>query len=195
MVRIKKREGFLRVFCYTNLWLIHQSHNPFAVIAADDFIIGEVSDAPLFFDAAGIESPGLTSAPAIGVELADMVGEALKAKANDKFDPIRKGIPKFRELSNEKRAELIAENPDFAKVVCRCETVTEAEIRESIRRPVGARNVDGIKIRTRAGMGRCQAGFCTPRVLEILSEELDIPMETLLKSEPGSRYVYGKIFD
>lgn len=161
----------------------------------DDFIIGEVPDAPLFFDAAGVESPGLSSAPAIGVDLAKMVSEALSASANEKFDPIRKGIPKFRELSNEKRAELINNNPDFAKVICRCETVTEAEIREAIRRPVGAVNVDGIKIRTRAGMGRCQAGFCTPRVLEILSEELDVPLETLQKSEPGSRYVFGKIFE
>ncbi len=161
----------------------------------NDFIIGEVPDAPLFFDAAGVESPGLTSAPAIGADLAKMTAEALKAAPDAKFDPIRKGIPKFRELSNEKRSELVAGNPDFAKVVCRCETVTEAEIREAIRRPVGAVNVDGIKIRTRAGMGRCQAGFCTPRVLEILSEELGVPLETLQKSEAGSRYVCGKIFD
>lgn len=165
----------------------HCTHN--------DFIIGEVQDAPMFFDAAGVESPGLTSAPAISVDLANMVAESLHASPNSKFYPIRKGIPKFRELSNERRAELVAENHNFAKVICRCETVTEAEIREAIRRPVGAVNVDGIKIRTRAGMGRCQAGFCTPRVLEILSEELGVPLETLQKSEPGSRYVYGKIFD
>lgn len=160
----------------------------------DDFVIGEVPNAPLFFDAAGIESPGLTSAPAIGYDLAEMVGSALKARRNTKFDPIRKGIPKFRNLSNEKRAALITENKDYAKIVCRCETVTEAEIREAIRRPVGAVSVDGVKIRTRAGMGRCQAGFCTPRVLEILSEELDIPLEDVIKSEKNSRYVYGKIF-
>ncbi len=161
----------------------------------DDFVIGEVSDAPLFFDAAGIESPGLSSSPAIGYELAEMVGKALKAERKAGFDPIRKGIPKFRELSNDKRAALIAENKDFSKIVCRCETVTEAEIREAIRRPVGAVTVDGIKIRTRAGMGRCQAGFCTPRVLEILSEELHIPMEDIRKSGKDSRYVYGKIFE
>ena len=161
----------------------------------DDFVIGEVPGAPLFFDAAGIESPGLTSAPAIGYDLAEMVGQALKANRKRDFNPIRKGIPKFRELSNEKRAALIAENSDYAKIVCRCETVTEAEIREAIRRPVGAVSVDGVKIRTRAGMGRCQAGFCTPRVLEILSEELGIPLEEVIKSEQGSRYVYGRIFE
>ena len=160
----------------------------------NDFIIGAVPDAPMFFDAAGVESPGLTSAPALGVDLAKMIAEELHADMKAGFDPIRKGIPKFRELSNQVRAELITKNPDFAKVICRCETVTEAEIREAIRRPVGARNVDGIKIRTRAGMGRCQAGFCTPRVLEILSEELNVPLEKLQKSESGSRYVYGKIF-
>ena len=161
----------------------------------DDFLIGELPDAPLFFDAAGIESPGLTSSPAIGYELAEMVGKALNAPMNAKFDPIRKGIPKFRELSNEKRARLIESNNDFAKIVCRCETVTEAEIREAIRRPVGALTVDGIKIRTRAGMGRCQAGFCTPRVLEILSEELNIPLEDIRKSGKDSRYVFGRIFE
>lgn len=161
----------------------------------DDFVIGEVPDAPLFFDAAGVESPGLTSSPAIGYELAEMVAGALKTGKNTKFDPIRKGIPKFRELSNETRTKLIAENRDFAKIVCRCETVTEAEIREAIRRPVGALTVDGVKIRTRAGMGRCQAGFCTPRVLEILSEELNIPLEEVRKFGGDSRYVYGKIFE
>ncbi len=161
----------------------------------DDFVIGEVPDAPLFFDAAGIESPGLSSSPAIGIELAEMISQALKAGKKAGFDPIRKGIPKFRDLSNEKRAELIAQNKDFSKIVCRCETVTEAEIREAIRRPVGAVTVDGIKIRTRAGMGRCQAGFCTPRVLEILSEELGVPMEAIRKSGPDSRYVYGRIFE
>ena len=124
-----------------------------------------------------------------------MVAGALKTGKNTKFDPIRKGIPKFRELSNETRTKLIAENRDFAKIVCRCETVTEAEIREAIRRPVGALTVDGVKIRTRAGMGRCQAGFCTPRVLEILSEELNIPLEEVRKFGGDSRYVYGKIFE
>ena len=161
----------------------------------DDFVIGEVPDAPLFFDAAGVESPGLTSSPAIGYELAKMTAEALQAGSNAKFMPIRRGIPKFRELSNEKRSELTQNNKDFAKIVCRCETVTEAEIREAIRRPVGALTVDGVKIRTRAGMGRCQAGFCTPRVLEILSEELNIPLEDVRKFGGDSRYVYGKIFE
>jgi glycerol-3-phosphate dehydrogenase len=144
----------------------------------DDFVLGEAPDAPMFFNAAGVESPGLTSSPAIGRYLADLIADKLGAKPNPKFNPIRKGIPKFREMTNEERAKAIASNPDYAKIVCRCETVTEAEIREAIRRPVGARTIDGIKRRTRAGMGRCQAGFCTPRTIQILSEELHMsPLE------------------
>lgn len=140
----------------------------------DDFVLGEAPDAPMFFNAVGVESPGLTSSPAIGRYLAELVAEKLGAKRNESFNPIRKGIPKFREMTNEERSKAIAANPEYAKIVCRCETVTEAEIRQAIRRPVGARTMDGIKRRTRAGMGRCQAGFCTPRTVQILSEELQI---------------------
>lgn len=144
----------------------------------DDFVLGEVPDAPRFFDAVGVESPGLTSAPAIGKALAEEIAECLQLKKNDAFVTTRAGIPKFRLLNDEMRARLIAENPDYGRIVCRCEMVTEAEIREAIRRPVGARTLDGIKRRTRTGMGRCQAGFCTPRTLEILAEELCIsPLE------------------
>lgn len=144
----------------------------------DDFIIGEAPDAPLFFNAGGIESPGLTSSPAIARELAQMIAERLCAKSNDHFRPARRSISKFREMNDIERTQAIAANPDYAKIVCRCEMVTEAEIREAIRRPVGARTVDGVKRRTRAGMGRCQAGFCLPRTVEILCEELGLsPLE------------------
>lgn len=160
----------------------------------DDFVIGEAPDAPGFVDAAGVESPGLTSAPAIGRELAEMIAEYLGAQKKADFDPIRHGIPKFRELSFEERAKLIAENNDYAQIVCRCETVTEAEIREAIRRPIGARTLDGIKRRTRAGMGRCQAGFCSPRVLEILCEELNLRPEEVTKFGGKSQLVTGHLF-
>lgn len=161
----------------------------------DDFVLGECADAPLFFDAVGVESPGLSAAPAIGKALAKEIAEALCLPVNEAFNPIRKGIPKFRELSDEKRAELIKENPDYAKIVCRCELVTEAEIREAIRRPVGARTLDGIKRRTRAGMGRCQAGFCTPRTVEILAEELGISPIEVTKFGGSSRLLDGYLFD
>lgn len=144
----------------------------------NDFVIGEVPDVPFFFNALGIESPGLTSAPAIACHLAKEIAQKLCADEKAYFNPIRKPIPKFREMTNTERAAAICSNPDYAKIICRCETITEAEIRESIRRPVGARTLDGVKRRTRAGMGRCQAGFCTSLVTKILCEELGIsPLE------------------
>ena len=162
----------------------------------DDFVLGEAPDAAMFFNAGGIESPGLTSSPAIGEYLADLVADKLNAKQNENFNPIRKAIPRFREMTDLQRAQAIAVNPDYAKIVCRCETVTEAEIRQAIRRPVGARTIDGVKRRARAGMGRCQAGFCTPRTVEILCEELHIsPLEVTKfgnDSKLFQRYLFGK---
>lgn len=161
----------------------------------NDFILGEAPDAPGFYNAGGIESPGLTSSPAIGMYLAGMVAERLRARPKKNFDPIRHGIPKFRLMNAEERAAAIAANPDYARVVCRCETVTEAEIREAIRRPVGARTVDGIKRRTRAGMGRCQAGFCTPRTIEILCDELGLSPLGVSKEGGESRLIERYLFD
>lgn len=160
----------------------------------DDFILGEAPDAPLFFNAGGVESPGLTSSPAIGEYLAGLVAEKLNAEPNPEFNPIRKAIPKFREMNAAEREKAIASNPDFAKIVCRCETVTEAEIREAIRRPVGARTVDGIKRRTRAGMGRCQAGFCTPRTVQILCEELHLSPLEVTKFGGNSNLLQSYLF-
>ncbi len=161
----------------------------------NDFVLGEPGDAPLFFNAAGVESPGLSSAPAIGVYLAESIAQRLSAGENPHFDPIRHGIKKFREMDDAQRAEAISENPDYAKIVCRCENVTEAEIRESIRREVGARSADGVKRRTRAGMGRCQSGFCLTRTMEILSEELGVAETEITKCGGASRLVTGRIFD
>lgn len=161
----------------------------------NDFILGEAPDAPLFFNAGGIESPGLTSSPAIALDLSNLVAKRLGAKKNPKFNPIRKAIPKFREMDDLQRFKAIAANPDYAKIVCRCETVTEAEIREAIRRPVGARTVDGIKRRTRAGMGRCQAGFCTPRTVQILCEELNLSPLEITKFGESSRLLDSYLFE
>ena len=160
-----------------------------------DFILGEAEDAPLFFNCCAIESPGLTSSPAIAKWTAERIADRLELAPNPAFDPIRKAIPKFREMSDAERAAAIAANPDFGKVVCRCETVTEAEIRESIRRPVGARDIDGIKRRTRAGMGRCQAGFCTPRTVEILAEELGVSPLEVTKFGGDSRILQSYLFE
>ncbi|GAA0738324.1 NAD(P)/FAD-dependent oxidoreductase [Clostridium oceanicum] len=155
-----------------------------------DFIIGEAKDCKDFINAIGIESPGLTSAPAIGEFIANMVAEKLNAKVDKKFNPIRKGIPKFREMNNDERRELIAKDSSYGKIVCRCETVTEGEIRNSIRRTLGAKTVDGIKRRTRAGMGRCQSGFCSNRTVEILAEELGVSKNEVTKFGKDSKMLF-----
>lgn len=153
---------------------------------SDDFLIGEVEDAEGFFDAAGIESPGLSSAPAIGVYLAEVIARKAKAEKKAQFTGTRKGIPQVSKLSFEERARLIKERPDYGTIVCRCENVSEGEIVDAIRRTLGATSLDGVKRRVRQGMGRCQAGFCTPRTMEILARELGRPMESICKNGPGS---------
>ncbi len=149
-----------------------------------DFVIGEASGAPGFFNALGVESPGLTSAPAIGVSLAEEVAAFLKVSRKNP-SLISKDVswwPKTREMPPEELAALVERDPSFGRVVCRCEEITEGEIRASIRARVGARTLDGIKRRTRSGMGRCQGGFCTPRLIEILGSELGLPPEAFLLS-------------
>ena len=160
--------------------------------STDDFMIYASKHAKGFIHAGGIESPGLSSAPAIAEYVAELLqqeGAVLEKKAE--FIAERKAIPQFAHLSNEERAALIAANPLYGRIICRCETVTEAEIVEAIRRPAGARTVDGVKRRVRPGTGRCQGGFCAPRVLEILSRELQLPMEKILKSNRGTEIVLG----
>ena len=156
----------------------------------DEFIIGESADG--FFDAAGIESPGLSSAPAIGIYLAELIAEKAGAEKKADFIATRKGIPHVSAMSREERAALIKERPDYGTIVCRCENVSEGEIVDSIRRTLGARSLDGIKRRVRQGMGRCQAGFCTPRTMEILCRETGIPMEKICKNQPGSEMITGE---
>ena len=156
-----------------------------------EFIIGEPEDAPQFIDAAGIESPGLSSAPAIGEMVAEMLGEKMGLKPKEQFVGRRKGILNPSVLSMEARNRLIRENPAYGTIICRCESVTEGEILDAIHRPLGAVSLDGVKRRTRAGMGRCQSGFCAPRVMELLSRELAVPMEEVTKSGGVSRMVTG----
>ena len=155
----------------------------------NDFIIGE-SEVKGFIDVAGIESPGLSAAPAIGVYVAEMVKDMFGAKRKDNFISQRKGIKSIALLSNEEREKLIKENPLYGNVVCRCELVTEGEIVDSILRPLGARTLDGVKRRTRAGMGRCQSGFCSPTVVSILADKLNVKMEDITKHGPGSEFVW-----
>ena len=149
-----------------------------------DFILGEAPDAPGFFNAVGVESPGLTSAPAIGVWMAERVAAKLGASRRNP-SLISQDVswwPKTREMKPEALAELVARDPSFGRVICRCEEITEGEIRAAIRARVGARTLDGVKRRTRSGMGRCQGGFCTPRLIEILGQELGLPPDAFLVS-------------
>lgn len=156
-----------------------------------EFLIGEVEDAKGFIDCAGIESPGLTSAPAIGELVAELVSGYLCAKKKKHFVEKRKGLVNPKNLSREAYQELIRENPAYGNVICRCETVTEGEIVEAIHRLIPAKSLDGVKRRTRAGMGRCQAGFCSPKTMEILAREWKVPMETITKAGKDSRLIRG----
>ncbi len=152
----------------------------------DDFVLGEPADAEGFFDAAGIESPGLSCAPALGKYMAEMVTAKGGYQEKDNFNPRRKGIVRVAELSIEERTKLTQEKPEYGSIVCRCENISEGEIIDAITRTLGARSLDGIKRRVRQGMGRCQAGFCTPRTMNILTRETGIPMEKICKNRVGS---------
>lgn len=156
-----------------------------------EFIIGEPEDARGFIDCAGIESAGLTSCPAIGEMVAGILQEKLGLEKKDNFIATRKGILDPDTLTREERAELIQREPAYGNIICRCEMITEGEILDAIRRPLGARSLDGVKRRTRAGMGRCQSGFCSPRTMEILARELHVSMADITKSGGKSRLVVG----
>lgn len=163
-----------------------------AVSSTGDFILGASDKVENLYNAAGMQSPGLTAAPAVGemiaAEIARVSGAAKKAD-------FKAALPKkkvFNHMTNTEKSEAIAENNLFGRVICRCETITEGEIVEAINSPVGARTVDGVKRRTRAGMGRCQGGFCGPRVTQILARELNISIPEVLKERADSNMFYEK---
>lgn len=154
-----------------------------------DFIIEEDSNQKRFINVAGICSPGLTAAPAIGRYVVSLLKNAgLHLSENKDFIPIRKGIDNFFTANPEKQQQLIEENPLYGRIICRCEMITEAEIVKAIHSTIGARDLDGIKRRVRAGMGRCQSGFCSPKITNILSRELNIPLTSVTKMG-GSSYI------
>ena len=161
--------------------------------AAHEFIIGVSEKNSRLINAAGIESPGLTSAPAIAEYIGDIVksvfGE-LEVKAD--YDNTREAPVRFRHMSDEERAELIKKNSAYGRIICRCETITEGEIIDAIKAPAGARDVDGVKRRTRAGMGRCQGGFCGSKVVEILARELGCEVNEITKTGKNSKILFEK---
>lgn len=162
-----------------------------AVSSTGDFIIG-ASSVPGLYNAAGMQSPGLTAAPAVAEMIAAAIVKDCGAAAKTDFKAVLPKKAVFNRMNWDQQAALIKENHLYGRVICRCETVTEAEIVEAIHEPCGARTVDGVKRRTRAGMGRCQGGFCGPRVTQILARELNIPVPEVLKERTDSHMFYEK---
>ncbi len=170
---------------------VRQNIRNFAGVRAnsdrDEFIIEESAAFPGFIDLAGIKSPGLSAAPAIGEYVADIIrkGGKLEFKPRKGFTDSRRRL-RFNEMSHEERAKIVAENPAFGRIVCRCETVTEGEIVAALHESIPPVSINGVKRRCGAGMGRCQGGFCSAVVHELISRELGIPMEEIPMDEPGS---------
>jgi len=155
-----------------------------------DFIIQPSTKIKGFINVAGIDSPGLTAAPAIAKVVIDILKEeGLGLTYKEDYQPYRRLI-KFQELSLEQKNRLIKKDKSYGNVVCRCENVTEGEIIDAIRR--GARTLDSLKFRTRIGMGRCQGGFCTPKVMKIMKDGLNIPLEKITKRGGKSNILWGK---
>ncbi len=157
----------------------------------DDFIIEEVSDAKGFFDCIGIESPGIASCPAIGERVAALLQKEMDLKKKDHFISARKGRLNPNALSFAERNALIRKQPAYGNIICRCEMISEGEILEAVRRPLGAKSLDGVKRRTRSGMGRCQGGFCSPKVMEILAREQQTGLQEITKSGGSSKLLAG----
>ncbi|MBP5598280.1 MAG: NAD(P)/FAD-dependent oxidoreductase [Pseudobutyrivibrio sp.] len=155
-----------------------------------EFILKEERNG--FFDCVGIESPGLTACPAIGEYIAELVSERLNLQMKQEWNGICHDVRKPFDMDEKERDRLIKEHPEYGRIICRCETITEGEIIDAIRRPLGARSLDGVKRRTRAGMGRCQGGFCSPRVMEILSRETGIPLDEITKNGGNSKILTGR---
>ena len=157
----------------------------------DDFIIGWCPTSENFINVAGVESPGLSSAPAIAIYVREILEEKLALTEKENYTDTREEPVRFRHMSDDETAELIKKNAAYGRIVCRCETITEGEIIDAIKAPAGARDVDGVKRRTRAGMGRCQAGFCSPRTIEILARERGVDPAEITKSGGESKIIVG----
>ena len=162
----------------------------------EDFVIEKGRRTKNLIHCAGIQSPGLTTAPAVALDIEKMAVEMLSGTApvakNEAFDPIRKGVPVLREMSDEARAEMIRQNPDYGVMVCRCEEISKGEILDALRAPICVPTVDGVKKRVRPGMGRCQGGFCQPLVVKIIAEFLGVPPEDVRKSSENAVITYGR---
>ncbi len=184
MFKHMKREYYIRTFAGARPKRVDP-----ATGEVQDFLIECRDDVPGVVNLVGIESPGLTSALPIARRVVNMIREREVLEPNPSFDPIRKGITRFHEASREEQTRLIAENPDYGEIVCRCETVTRAEIAAAIHNPLGVCTVNGIKVRTRASMGRCQGGYCETRITAMIREELNKAV-TDVRLTNGNSYMF-----
>lgn len=180
----------------TNKINFRSSIRNFAGLRADsdrgDFIVEENDKVKGFIDASGMKSPGLTSAPAIAIGVIEILKKSgLNLIKNESFNPYRNQI-RFMELSADEKKEIIKKDKNYGRIICRCEEITEGEIIDSINRSFGNVSLDGVKRRCRPGMGRCQGGFCGPRVQEIISRELNVPLESIVLEKDGSYILTGK---
>ena len=161
----------------------------------EDFVVRPGIRTRNVFEAAGIQSPGLTAAPAIAVDIAgwvcDYLSGVMNVEENADFDPVRHAAPVLSELSYEERDQLIRENPDYGEIVCRCEEISKGEILDALRSPLPVYTVDAVKRRVRPGMGRCQGAFCLPTVMRIIADEAGIPFEDVVKGDSRSYIVHG----
>lgn len=158
----------------------------------EDFVIEWGRNCDNLYHVGGIQSPGLTSAPAFSLDVAKDVANRLGAHANPDFNPVRKGIPHLNQMDLEERAKKIAENPDYGVMICRCEEISKGEILDALNSPYCPQTVDAVKKRVRPGMGRCQGGFCSPLVMQIIAEKNHIPVDQVKKSSAEAVVLYGR---
>ena len=163
----------------------------------EDFVIRKGRRTRNIVHAAGIQSPGITAAPAIAQDVsrmvAELLGETRTVKSNSAFNPKHQSIVRANELSPQERDALIRREPDYGEIICRCEQISRGEVRKALHRSVPCDTLDGVKRRVRPGMGRCQGGFCGPLVLKIISEETGMPLERIEKNQPGGELLFGTI--
>ena len=183
-----KREHFIRNFSGIRPKLVGKNQGGYG-----DFVIEQREEIPHIINLIGIESPGLTSAVPIAKYVIELIKEKENLEINKDFNGKRKGIIKFSEQPIEIKRKLIEENPNYGEIICRCETITKAEILEAINNPLGVDTITGIKYRTRAMMGRCQGGYCQTRITELIKEQKDKKAEDILYSRKNSNMFVGKV--
>ena len=161
--------------------------------AVQDFVLECRDEAPGVVNLVGIESPGLTASAPLAEEVVALIGQGMDLTPDPTYDGHREGIPRFRDLPPDERAKLIEQDPDFGEVICRCQTVTKAELRRAIENPLGVKTIAGIKYRAWATTGRCQGGYCLPRIAQLLTEEYGLAPEDVTYRGDGSELFVGRV--